>query len=74
VCKLRKAIYGLKQSPRAWFERFSGAMVEIGFRRCHADYSVFIKRRAEGSLLFFLVYVEYIVLTGDDGKSIKARN
>lgn len=50
VCKLRKAIYGLKQSPRAWFERFSGAMVEIGFRRCHADYSVFIKRRAEGSL------------------------
>lgn len=68
MCKLRKA--GLKQSPRAWFERFSGAMVEIGFRRCHADYSVFIKRRAEGTTLL-LVYVEDIVLTGDDGKSIK---
>lgn len=68
VCKLRKA--GLKQSPRAWFERFSGAMVEIGFRRCHADYSVFIKRRAEGTTVL-LVYVEDIVLTGDDGKSIK---
>ena len=57
-------------SPRAWFERFSGAMVEIGFRRCHADYSVFIKRRAEGTTVL-LVYVEDIVLTGDDGKSIK---
>jgi hypothetical protein len=72
VRKLRKA--GLKQSPRAWFERFRGAMVEIGFRRCHADYSVFIKRRAEGTTLL-LVYVEDIVLTGDDGKSInQARN
>lgn len=70
VCKLRKAIYGLKQSPRAWFERFSGAMVEIGFRRCHADYSVFIKRRAERTTVL-LVYVEDIVLTGDDGKSIQ---
>lgn len=45
-------------------------MVEIGFRRCHADYSVFIKRRAQRTTVL-LVYVEDIVLTGDDGKSIK---
>lgn len=30
VCKLKKTLYGLQQSPRAWFERFSGAMREEG--------------------------------------------
>lgn len=26
VCKLRKTLYGLKQSPRAWFGRFTDVM------------------------------------------------
>ena len=31
VCKLQKALYELKQSPRAWFGRFSLAMRKYGF-------------------------------------------
>ena len=33
VCRLEKSMYGLKQSPRAWFDRFSQAMVKYGFRQ-----------------------------------------
>ena len=32
VCKLQRALYGLKQSPRAWFGRFSLAMKKYGFQ------------------------------------------
>ena len=31
ICHLRKAIYGLKQSPRAWFEKFSVTFLALIF-------------------------------------------
>lgn len=34
LCKLKKILYGLKQSPRAWFERFRAAMIKIGYKQC----------------------------------------
>ncbi|KAL0458329.1 UNVERIFIED_CONTAM: Retrovirus-related Pol polyprotein from transposon RE1, partial [Sesamum latifolium] len=43
VCKLKKAIYGLKQSPRAWFDKFSKVINKFGFHRCQADHSVFVQ-------------------------------
>nr|CAN63638.1 hypothetical protein VITISV_038690 [Vitis vinifera] len=41
VCKLHRSLYGLKQSPRAWFGRFSSAVQEFGMLRSEADHSVF---------------------------------
>ncbi|RVW86266.1 Retrovirus-related Pol polyprotein from transposon RE1 [Vitis vinifera] len=33
VCKLKKSLYGLKQSPRAWFGRFTKSMRAFGYRQ-----------------------------------------
>ena len=39
VCKLERALYGLKQLPRARFGRFSSAMRKYGYRQSNFDHS-----------------------------------
>lgn len=66
VCRLRKALYGLKQSLRAWFDRFSKAMKSMGHWQSRGDHTLFIKHSKKGSLIALLVYVDDIIVTGDD--------
>ncbi|PNY09233.1 retrovirus-related Pol polyprotein from transposon TNT 1-94 [Trifolium pratense] len=40
VCKLHKSLYGLKQSPQAWFGRFSKVLQQFGMILCEADHPV----------------------------------
>jgi hypothetical protein len=65
VCRLRRSLYGLKQSPRAWFGRFSSVMGEFGMVRSASDYSVFF-RHQQGKRIILVVYVDDIIITGDD--------
>jgi hypothetical protein len=71
VCKLKKALYGLKQSPRAWFERFSWAMQRFGNKQSQADHTLFIKHSSQGKVTALIMYVEDIVLTGNDDGEIQ---
>ena len=41
MCRLCRSLYGLKQSPRAWFSRFSYVVQEFGVFRSTTDHSVF---------------------------------
>ena len=43
VCKLERALYGLKQSQRAWFGRFSSVMRKYGYRQSNLDHTLFLK-------------------------------
>lgn len=58
VCYCRKSLYGLKQSPQAWFEKFNTTLLDFGFKRSASDYSVFIKKTSK-------VYVVLIVYVDD---------
>jgi hypothetical protein len=61
VCKLKKLLYGLKQSPRAWFDRFRQAVCDMGYYQCNRDHTVFYRHR--GSCITILaVYVDDIVI------------
>ena len=62
-------MYGLKQSPRAWFGKFSEAVLEFGLQRCETDHSVFHLHSSAGYILL-VVYVNDIVITGDDSGGI----
>jgi len=66
VWKLKKALYGLKQSPRAWFERFTQAMVSFAYRQSKGHHTLFIKHSRDGKLTLLLVYVDDMIIVGDD--------
>ncbi|XP_020415669.1 uncharacterized protein LOC109948138 [Prunus persica] len=71
VCKLRKSLYGLKQSPRAWFGRFTESMKNFGYIQSNAYHTSFFKRDGR-RLTALIVYVDDIVVTGNDtGEQLK---
>ena len=65
VCRLRKAIYGLKQAPWAWYDALRTFLVSLGFVTSRADTSLFILRRPSHTV-YFLVYVDDLIITGSD--------
>ncbi|GJV95578.1 ribonuclease H-like domain, reverse transcriptase, RNA-dependent DNA polymerase [Tanacetum coccineum] len=44
VYKVEKALYGLHQAPRAWYETLSTYLIENGFKRGTIDKTLFIKK------------------------------
>ncbi|MFS8015034.1 putative RNA-directed DNA polymerase [Helianthus anomalus] len=70
VCRLDKALYGLKQAPRAWFQRLSQFLIHQGFKCSQADTSLFVFHRGS-CLIYLLVYVDDIIITGNNPSSIQ---
>ncbi|GKC91407.1 putative ribonuclease H-like domain-containing protein [Tanacetum coccineum] len=60
VYKLEKALYGLHQAPRAWYETLSTYLLENRFQRGQIDKTLFIKRD-QGDILIVQVYVDDII-------------
>jgi hypothetical protein len=45
VCKLRKALYGVKKAPRVWYDRIDGFLKSLGFQKSDADENLYFKVR-----------------------------
>ena len=71
MCFLRRAIYGLKQSLRAWFAKLSGLLSSYGFTSCIVDHTVLINK-TQGDIVILVVYVDDVLLTGSDDTNIYA--
>ena len=65
VCKFRKSLYGLKQSPQVWFGRFTKALNQQNYSQVHLDHTLFFKHK-EKKVTALIVYVGDMVITGDD--------
>lgn len=53
VCKLNKAIYGLRQAGRQWNKKLDAFLIEIGFMRSLSDPCVYVKNK-----LIIAIYVD----------------
>ncbi len=61
VCKLKKSLYGLKQSPRCWNEKFSKCMKQMGF----------IREENDTHLEIIAVYVDDLILLAETSEEIQ---
>ncbi|KAL5821663.1 hypothetical protein ACOSQ3_023545 [Xanthoceras sorbifolium] len=66
VCRLKKSLYGLKQAPRQWYKKFDSFMEKNEYNRTTADHCVFIKKFSDGDFIILLLYVDDMLIVGQD--------
>lgn len=69
ACKLMKSLYGLKQSPRCWNEKFNSQLIKLGFCRSRHDYCLYI-RSGDDDELYIVLYVDDLLIVGRKLESI----
>ena len=67
--RLRKSLYGLKQSPYALFGKFNQAVETFDIKKNKSDHSIFYKN-SSSSIILLIVCVDDIVITRSDSKGI----
>ena len=70
VCYIRRAFYGLKQAPQAWFAKFNSTISPLGYMASHYDSALFL-RRTDKCTILLLLYVDDMIITGDDLSGIQ---
>lgn len=70
VCRLKKSLYGLKQSPRKWNLRFDMFMKIAGFKRRAKDPCVYLKEGKSGDNVYLLLYVDDMLIATKRKKEI----
>lgn len=75
VFRLRKGLYGLRQAPRVWYDKWCDTMERLGFETCKADDCLF-HFSSNGNEAWILLYVDDVILVGsqeDFLKNIKSK-
>jgi hypothetical protein len=70
VCKMKNSLYGLKQSPRMWYQKFDTYMLGLGFTRRKEDHYVYFKLVCD-HLIYLVLYVEDLLLIGNNKEIIQ---
>ena len=75
VLRLKKALYELKQAPRAWYFKLHKCLLSLGFTKIRHEQAVYVKSSSDHKLIVG-VYVDDLIITAtrsEDVKIFKAR-
>ena len=64
--RLRKTLYGLRRSPRHWYQTFKAVLQDIGLEPCPHDPCVFVGTSPTGGTIYFGTYVDDCLYWGTD--------
>ncbi|CAI5723456.1 unnamed protein product [Peronospora farinosa] len=70
MCKLDKAIYGLKQAASAWNKTIHAVFLQIGFQSSGADQCVYVKVN-NGSFVYVCLYVDDMIIAAKTSREIQ---
>ena len=74
ACHLRTTLYGLKQSPRAWYSNLRSQLEAIGFKASSADPGLFIMKTDCGAWTYVLIHVDDILIAGPTEGVVMVKN
>ena len=69
-CRLKNSLYGLKQSPRMWYQKFDTYIRGLGFTRSKEDHCVYFKLIGD-CVIYLVLYVDDILLIGNEKEIIQ---
>jgi hypothetical protein len=72
VCKLKKAPYGLKKAPRAWYGRIDNFLTSLGFTKSKDDSNLYFKVMNDEPVIL-LLHVDDLFLTGEENLITECR-
>ena len=67
VCKLNKALYGLKEAPRLWYEHIDEFLLSMGFTKSVNDPNIYLSSDCD---LILLLHVDDLLLTAKERMQI----
>lgn len=71
VLRLHKALYGLRQAPRAWNAKLNCTLKEMGFKQSEHEHA--INRRINGAATLLVgVYVDDLIITGSSKEAVES--
>lgn len=70
VCHLRRSLYGLKQSPRTWYQEIDSYLRDSGWTRSMADPNLYFLNQA-GHILILMLFVDDLLITGSSPTQIQ---
>ena len=71
VCLLRKSLYGLKQSPRQWYQKFDSVMLGQGYSRSSYDCCIYFKHIFSSISIYLLLYVDDMLIASQSTQEIQ---
>lgn len=63
VFRLKRSLYGLKESPRNWYNCFNEFVVGLGFERSKHDFCLYSRKQ---DIIYVIIFVDDLLISGDD--------